>query len=289
MAAHFEQLRNTQLAQVWFVRDYLMLIFEGDRTFAWSCLTWPTITSGSTTLQVGESGYRDALCAFIDSDVGSVEESASAGLRVTFANGSFTLRPLSHEVIGPEIAMLTSDGDMTVWRFGEDIFSYLSAGVDYERFVESFGSDPGVLPDGKVLGATQEDWGAVFATLRSSGWEVRVGPDKLPLPAGSADPPLGVDFTVWPTPAVQINFFYNPEGVFFDIDLREFVNQAAGDALTDLMRSLGTSTGKDVVILYEGSEGPPILHYKVESDEFVLLGPEPRGRRARLAHWRWPR
>jgi hypothetical protein len=148
----------------------------------------------------------------------------------------------------------------------------VSPEIEYARFVEAFGADPGMLPDGEVVGTSQRDWDAVFAMLHASEWRVATFTDStIPdstLPLSPADFPLGDVFAVWPTPGLRVHFFHFREGVFFDIDLREIVSQAAADGLADFMRALGSGLGRDVVILDEGLSGLPVLRYVVTRDSF---------------------
>lgn len=123
------ELRPTELAQVWFVRSYLQLIFEGDRHWSLQCLIWPTLTRGEARLDYGDEGYRDALCSLIGSDVDFTEEAVGAGLVIWFESGSsLSINPGLHELIGPEIAIMTRhdrSGEFGVWRPGEGPFSNL--------------------------------------------------------------------------------------------------------------------------------------------------------------------
>ncbi|SDZ32649.1 hypothetical protein SAMN05216554_3288 [Herbiconiux ginsengi] len=146
----------------------------------------------------------------------------------------------------------------------------MTSGIDYTRFRAAFGEEPGILPDGEVLGTSEDDWDAVFALLRASGWKVTRRDHVSPLPPTWRELPEGESIAVWPAVGVQVNFFPGPEVVYFDIDLREFVNQAAMDALADLMKRLGDALGGDVIILHEGASGPPILRYSPTSGLFTL-------------------
>ncbi|MFB2597475.1 hypothetical protein ACEXQE_06770 [Herbiconiux sp. P17] len=146
----------------------------------------------------------------------------------------------------------------------------MSSSIDYARFREAFGEEPGILPDGEVLGSSEDDWDAVFAMLRASDWKVTSGDRISPLPQTRHEIAAGESFAVWPVAGVQVNFFPGPEMVYFDIDLRELVNQAAMDGLTDLMKRLGDTLGRDVVILEEGAGEPPILRYSPASSLFTL-------------------
>lgn len=146
----------------------------------------------------------------------------------------------------------------------------MTSDFDWARFHEAFGEDPGVLPDGEVLGSTENDWDAVFKMLHHSGWKLTTSDEHSPLPPNRHGLAEFESFAVWPGDGVRINFFPGPDAVIFDIDLRELVNQATVDGLAHLMRKLGTTLGRDVVIRDEGSSGAPVLRYTTATDQFSL-------------------
>lgn len=127
------RLRAAELAQVWFVRKQLQLIFDGlDRTWSWQCFLWPAVSQGDRDggriLRFGEPGYRDAICSFIGQEVQLTAESAETGLIVYFGTGAITLNPTVDELEGPEIAMLHvlfESDEWMVWRPGVDAFRHL--------------------------------------------------------------------------------------------------------------------------------------------------------------------
>lgn len=120
------ELVEEQLGSVVFVMDYLQLDF-GDARFTAS--VWPTVTIGDATLRFGDTGYRDALCAFLTHEVTSTEESAEAGLVIRFGLGEIVTNPEPGDLSGPEIARLQlheapfRDGAWEVWRPGEGVFA----------------------------------------------------------------------------------------------------------------------------------------------------------------------
>jgi hypothetical protein len=121
-----DALIGEQLGSVIFVMDYLQLDFNAARFTAY---VWPTVTRDDATKHVGETGYRDALCAFIAEEVLSVEESYEAGLKIRFKFGNITTNPAATDLSGPEIAQLQvhagpfRDAAWMVWRPGEDVFA----------------------------------------------------------------------------------------------------------------------------------------------------------------------
>ncbi|WP_040807634.1 hypothetical protein [Nocardia concava] len=118
------RLIGLELASVVFVRDYLQLDFDGPRL---TCYVWPTIEADGITRSLGDSGYRDSLCALISQTVVSTEEAVGAGLVLGFAIGTLSIHPTPEELEGPEIAMLAGFPDRAwdLWRPGEDTFSDL--------------------------------------------------------------------------------------------------------------------------------------------------------------------
>lgn len=105
-----------------FVMDYVELDFSRARLTSY---VWPTVTIGSANLNFSDSGYRDALCAFITHEVVACEESPESGLVIRFRLGEVVVNPASTELGGPEIARLqvyedsSRDATWTVWRPGE--------------------------------------------------------------------------------------------------------------------------------------------------------------------------
>ncbi len=128
MTEYLDELVGAELAQVWFVRDHLQLIFEDDReSLSLQCYAWPRVQTGSTQIHVGGVGYRDALCEAIGQRVSGVN--SSRGITITLTDRTFVLMPNADDLVGPEIAMLHSHGSgsgWTVWRPGEDSFEYLA-------------------------------------------------------------------------------------------------------------------------------------------------------------------
>ena len=120
------ELVEETLSSVVFVMDYVQLDFNGSR---FTAFVWPVATIGNESLNFGDRGYRDAICAFITHEVISTEETAEVGLVINFGLGSIVTNPEPHELTGPEIAMLNIYDPMhqttrlDVWRPGEDVFA----------------------------------------------------------------------------------------------------------------------------------------------------------------------
>lgn len=146
----------------------------------------------------------------------------------------------------------------------------MTSEFDWARFREAFGDDPLVLPDGEVVGSTGHDWDAVFEMLHLTGWKLTTSDGHSPLPPNARDLAEAESFAVWPVDGVRVNFFPGPDAVIFDIDLREIVDQASADGVARVMRMLGTTLHRDVVIREEGWSDPPIVRYTTATDQFHL-------------------
>ncbi|KQY23404.1 hypothetical protein ASD16_12785 [Cellulomonas sp. Root485] len=128
MTSLLARLKGTELAQVWFVRDYLQLIFESDGDH-WSlqCWVWPRVVVDSVETAFGASAYRDLLCGLIGEEV--VSTSSDRGLTVQFGASALVLDSSPDEPEGPEIAMLHvhgGQGESMVWVPGGESFQHLA-------------------------------------------------------------------------------------------------------------------------------------------------------------------
>ncbi len=65
-AAPVGNLVGMQLGQVWFVMDYVELVFDEAKL---SCYVWPIVEVGQTTFRFGDRDYRNALCSLITKTV----------------------------------------------------------------------------------------------------------------------------------------------------------------------------------------------------------------------------
>jgi hypothetical protein len=131
--------------------------------------------------------------------------------------------------------------------------------VRIAEFIDAFGEDPGVLPDGSVRDSTHADWQLVLDALHAVGWPMAVIDSQASPVPREVSTLLAADelpsFFACPITGVKLNFFCSREGpVLFDIDLREIVSQEALDALCEAIRLIGRSTGRNVALSHEGSE-----------------------------------
>lgn len=70
-----------QLSAVTFVMDYLQLDFDGHRL---SCYNWPILHTEKKQISYRNAGYRDQLCALIETKVIDVGEWRDLGVVITF-------------------------------------------------------------------------------------------------------------------------------------------------------------------------------------------------------------
>ncbi|MFE1596880.1 hypothetical protein [Nocardia sp. NPDC058705] len=137
----------------------------------------------------------------------------------------------------------------------------------------------GSLPDLWVLGATIEDWQAVFDLVQSSGWtwDYMEGDIVRPLPPAAEVLPRPADaeyvrLHVWPAPGVQVTLWpMSATQVDFDVDLRELQGQTGVDTLCDFVCAIGRRLGKPVFMGAEGQYGYPLLGFDPAADRMVLL------------------
>lgn len=118
----------------------------------------------------------------------------------------------------------------------------MTSDLDWTRFHRAFGDDPGVLPDGEVLGSAEHDWDEVFAMLHRSGWRVTASDGHSPLPPSRHGLAEFESFAVRPVDGVRANFFPGPDAMIFDVDLRELIpHWRAMDHMTGTSRVCRTA------------------------------------------------
>ena len=95
--ADFAELRDTQLASVSFVQDYLQLDFDGPLL---TLYVWPDVADADgISIAYGEPGYRDALCSIIGETVTTPELNEGRSMTVEFENGTVLALSLRDEDI----------------------------------------------------------------------------------------------------------------------------------------------------------------------------------------------
>lgn len=142
-------------------------------------------------------------------------------------------------------------------------------------FIAAFGDDPGVLPDGLVLGSCRQDWQRVLQVIDDNGWDATWGDNGESVVSGDFDDPSrsSLSFALRPMSTVQVNFFPGGEEILFDIDLREITSQEALDALASVISQLGCALDLPVALSSEGDFEDVVIRYDPTSGEFSLRAP----------------
>lgn len=138
----------------------------------------------------------------------------------------------------------------------------------------------GDLPDGQVTGTTLEDWRSLVSLAHERGWRLElfedgreVSPDDRGGDVFARVHEVAVTLRLWLTEEIGVNlWFFSPEEINFDIDLRELQSQQRLDVLCDFLRSVGRRLGKSVLVTPEsGSELQTDLSYEVAADRVALV------------------
>ncbi len=112
LAEALGRLVGHALSSVEFVADYVQLWFDGPCLTAY---TLPVVTRESEGISVGQSGYRDILCAQIGSRVERTEVDKQR-VAIIFESGaavSISLRDEDHR--GPETLQFSLDPKDRTW------------------------------------------------------------------------------------------------------------------------------------------------------------------------------
>lgn len=124
--SRLRELVQDQLKAVTFNQKGVVLQF-GDARF--TVHSWPTVRVGGSTFNLGDPGYRDAVCALITHKVTGTDEVLRAGLVITFGRDSIMVNPAPTDLSGPEIAQLVIYDPMNqtrhlaVWQAGQTPFT----------------------------------------------------------------------------------------------------------------------------------------------------------------------
>ncbi len=99
------------LHQVWFVRDYYQLKFEGDQTISVYNVSEIDIASGKN-MSFGEPSFCDALVNCIESKIEIVDYTKRKSLGLSFGNGTLLrIRLDSDSAHGPEAFEIPMDAN----------------------------------------------------------------------------------------------------------------------------------------------------------------------------------
>ena len=87
-------LIGEQLSAVTFVQDYLQLHFDGPFLTVFS---HPVVRIGDQAFQVGEPGFRDALCSNIAKNVAKAQVVYGESISIRFVDGAMINIPLQDD------------------------------------------------------------------------------------------------------------------------------------------------------------------------------------------------
>jgi hypothetical protein len=136
--------------------------------------------------------------------------------------------------------------------------------IDRAAFLASFGDDPLVLPDVLALGSSEADWPLVLDAINSRDWPTPM--PALVLPRNRID---AIPFE--PVAGVLLNF-YPGEDIMFVFDLRQMADQPAVDAVLSMVRLIGRTLQKPLLVIPEGAgESEAVARYGPADDEVVLV------------------
>jgi hypothetical protein len=117
-----DEVVGEYLSDVTFVMDYLQLRFCGP---SFNLYSWPVVVLNDRRLEIGQLGYRDALCALIGKTVQLIDVYLDTGLTFKFQTGEIvtvSLRlPTGSKL--PEVAEYSSGTHSGfIWVSGEEPF-----------------------------------------------------------------------------------------------------------------------------------------------------------------------
>ncbi|WP_017594137.1 hypothetical protein [Nocardiopsis potens] len=141
----------------------------------------------------------------------------------------------------------------------------------------------GALPDLRVAGTSAADWQALLDLVEESGWPSRYAEDGAVRAVPRAEAALSrpgtwPELRVRPAGGVLVIFrFCTPEEIDFDVDLRELQGQERLDLFCGFLSAIGRRLGRPVLMVPEGSPGPPVLGYDPGAGRVVRLSAPPAG------------
>jgi hypothetical protein len=110
-AVGLQSLVESELADVCFVRDHLMLGFDGPTL---QIFTWPTLGMPEGEVGIESEGYRDRLCAQIGKKISSVIDLPEGGVSLVMEDG-VTININERDRLGPEIAVFRDKDGVWIW------------------------------------------------------------------------------------------------------------------------------------------------------------------------------
>jgi hypothetical protein len=132
----------------------------------------------------------------------------------------------------------------------------------------------GSLKDVYVLDATEADWQKVVDLVRSRGWGYEYSEDGRPLPVPGSVAQIfknrllrAVRLAFWPVDGLRVHaHFFDAEQVELDLDPSQVQGQAALDHVCALLRAIGRTLTREVVLTWENSPEAVLLAYRPDGD-----------------------
>jgi hypothetical protein len=148
--------------------------------------------------------------------------------------------------------------------------------INWETCRKEFAPD-GALRDIYVLGTNIDHWKKLFEILKSfSAPEYCVDGDVHPIPAGVEEI---FDIRAAASPLLRFRkagvtvvcHFFCVDQIELNVDPREVSSVEAFDGLTGLLKLLGDSLDRRVIMSYESDEQHPFITYEPSTKEFVYF------------------
>ncbi len=111
---------GVDLRAVAFARDYVQLVF-GSTTV--SCFDWPSVRTANGMFDVGDPGYRDALCSYIGSAPSDARVSGAEGLVIRLGDAVISIEAAAEQTAATSAMVVDlAEGVNAVWRAGAEAF-----------------------------------------------------------------------------------------------------------------------------------------------------------------------
>lgn len=139
--------------------------------------------------------------------------------------------------------------------------------------------DPGALGDIRVPDATVNDWLRLIEVV-AARWPCSLGADGEQIPSPSdlnglfaLAGPRSMLLRVRLTPLINLHaYFPDYEGIEFDFDPQELLDQADLDDIVDFVTSVGRALRRTVRVVVEGGDAGEMdyMRYDADGDRIVV-------------------
>jgi hypothetical protein len=149
--------------------------------------------------------------------------------------------------------------------------------IELTRLKQAVTPDDGPLPNGRVehvdlahwqrfsqacdrqgWSSSWQGWSDESGSLEGEGWPASGLFESTQVQKVQVVIPPGVQVNVWPG--------WGWQTLWFDFDVREIADQVTASALGHFVYELGTATGGQVLLSYEGADGAIFARYDPASD-----------------------